>query len=123
MRRESRAVKRWFTAGIVLFIGVGFLLSAAGCAKTCTADEFRELVATTNRDTLGSVYYQGRKGSYDYFQLRWNLGRKTVRLNFSDSPIRKPFHYSSDESLWRAESFMHLEGVELKRAILRQFNE
>ena len=105
-------------------------LATAGCAfmlsgvysTTHSRAEFNEIVATTNIDTLGSVYYKGRKNGFDYFKARWNVGSKNMRVAICESPITKPFDYTTDEKEWRSATFMHLKRHELEQAIPKKLN-
>ncbi len=112
------------TSASILALGAagGVFILCGGCSTTHTRTELDEVIATTNRDTLGSVYYKGRKDGFDYFKARWNVGSKNMRVAISESPITKPIDYTTDESEWRLVTFMHLEGRELELAIPKKLN-
>ena len=100
----------------------GVFLLCGGCSTTYSRAELSEVIATTNRDTLGSVYYKGRKDGFDYFKARWNVGSKNIRVAISETPITKPFDYTTDENKWRSATFMHLEGHALEQVIPYKLN-
>lgn len=121
----KRVLKKTFAisgAVIVAVLSTGMCLLGGGCSTTHSRTEFDEIVATTNRDTLGAVYYKGRKNGYDYFKARWNIGSKNMRVAISESPITKPFGYTLNEEAWLSATFMHLEGCELEQAIPKKLN-
>ncbi|MBK1853734.1 hypothetical protein [Oceaniferula flava] len=109
-------------AAVVGATAIGLSFLAGGCSTIYSRAEFEEVVATTNRDTLGSVYYKGRKEGYDYFKANWNVGSKNLRIAIDQSPITDAFAYTRDETRWRAATFMHLEGAELELAIPEKLN-
>lgn len=106
----------------ILILAGGAPLLLSGCSSSYTRAEFEEMVASTTLDTRGSVYYKGRKDGHDHFKLQWNVGSRNVRLAVSESPVKAPFPYTSDETFWRAASFMNLNGADLSRAIADGFN-
>lgn len=122
MKHVLKKVIAISSAAIAALITCSVLFLSGGCSTTHSRAEFHEVVATANRDTLGSVYYKGRKEGFDYFKARWNVGSKNMRVAISESPITKPFDYTTDENVWRAATFMHLKGFELERAISQKLN-
>ena len=121
----KRALKNILVASatvLILATAGGAFILCGGCSSTHSRTEFDEVIATTNRDTLGSVYYKGRKDGFDYFRARWNVGSKNMRVAISESPVTKSFDYTRDEGEWRAATFMHLEGHELEQATPKKLN-
>ncbi|MEJ6646514.1 MAG: hypothetical protein QNL24_04240 [Akkermansiaceae bacterium] len=106
----------------MLFLSATILFLTDSCTPTYSRAEFETAVSETTIDTLGTVYYKGRKGGFDYFRTRKNLGGESLRLPISESLITKPFDYRFQKKNWRSACFMHLTGPELQKAILLEFN-
>lgn len=118
---SSAFKKTLLITSMLLFISSVVLITDS-CTPTYSRAEFEASVAETTRDTLGAVYYKGRKEGYDYFETRKNLGGDQFRLPISDSPISRPFDYSIFRGNWRLENFMHLKGIDLQKAVSEKFN-
>lgn len=84
------------TIPIISFI----ILCLTSCTSTVTESIIREEVKSTKYDTLGIIYYKGRKEGYDYFQAEWNVGSKAYRVKVPNNIVKKPMNYTSVKSKW-----------------------
>ena len=87
---KSKPKRILVAAALACLTGLVFTL---GCARTMTTTELREASNTTAIDTLGSIYYLGRKGGHDYFRLQWNVGSQRVKVAFPNDVVPEPFPY------------------------------
>jgi len=72
----------------------------AGCSTVETESTLHSAAASAACDTLGMVYYKGRKKGYDYFRVQWNIGSKTYRLPVPNTVTEKPMPYTSKRDKW-----------------------
>lgn len=107
---------------LALVSGIGIFFLNGGWNSTCTRAKFEEVMQSTNKDTLGGVFYRGRQNGYDYFRATWNVGAGNLRIPTTESPITRPFAYTSDKAKWRRGTFMGLEGAGLSAAIDTRLN-
>lgn len=66
------------------------LLGVVGCAVAVSEAELREQAKHAEGDTLGQVYYLGRKDGYDYFRIQWNVGDSRYRIAAPNDVVREP---------------------------------
>jgi len=77
-----------------------FVVCVAGCTRTMTEQQLRAIARSTGGDTMGAVYYKGRKGGYDYFYVQWNVGSRTYRIPDRNWIVRIPMPYTSRTAEW-----------------------
>ena len=83
---------------ILILINIIFLLS---CSSTVAEETLKQEVESTQRDTLGTIYYMGRENNYDYFKAQWNVGSKKYKIKVPNSIVKEPMEYTGKQLKWK----------------------
>jgi len=97
--RRNACLGSGLFAAILLALIMGMTSS---CATRITEKELRSVAGQRSGDTLGMVYYQGRKKGYDYFKVRGNVGSKTYCVSVPNGIVETAIPYSSEPNKWDA---------------------
>ncbi|MEI7912353.1 MAG: hypothetical protein WCK77_22195 [Verrucomicrobiota bacterium] len=99
-------VTKWRTATtlpLILVLGIGLFLRFDGFSSAGSRRELDKLAEQAKSQQLSDVYYKGRKGDYDYFELmEYMAGTTKVHLKVDESPVVDPFPYTSNKDEWRS---------------------
>jgi hypothetical protein len=83
----------------IIVILISLLIT--GCVSSVvTESELHQIAGRASCDTLGLVYYQGRKKGYDYFRVQWNVGTTRYRLTIPNAVTQEPMPYTSKRDDW-----------------------
>ena len=79
----------------------GYLVyRATRTTHTVTEPEMRQAARAVRGDTLGRVYYMGRKGGFDHFFVGGNVLTETYRVRVPNGITKAPVPYVKDTEQW-----------------------
>ncbi|HUU42137.1 MAG TPA: hypothetical protein VMX57_00070, partial [Planctomycetota bacterium] len=67
---------------------------------TVAEAEMRQAARAVTGDTLGQVYYMGRKDGFDYFLVGGNVLEETYRVPVPNGITKVPMPYATDTQQW-----------------------
>ncbi len=87
----------------ILVLGTCLYMKYDGFSVRTSRSEFDTIVKDFMSQGIGEIYYKGRSGDYDYFEIYLNIyATEKIHLKATESPVSDPFPYTSDKDNWRS---------------------